>query len=102
MAGKDMIEMSQGELTRLHVIHKAIEGLLKQTEAAEMLLLTQKMHLAGGQLTEKSFAATPLTCHDGILEVHKIMQETFENFIMAFDKILLKSKDFDGDYAPAC
>ena len=42
MAGKDIIEMSQRELTRLHIIHKAIEGLLKQTEAAEMLLLSNR------------------------------------------------------------
>ncbi len=42
MAGKDMIEMSQRELTRLHVIHKAIEGILKQKEAAEMLLLSNR------------------------------------------------------------
>ena len=42
MAGKDIIEMSQRELTRLHVIHKAIEGLLKQTAAAEMLLLSDR------------------------------------------------------------
>ena len=42
MAGKDIIQMSQRELTRLHVIHKAIEGLLKQAEAAEMLLLSDR------------------------------------------------------------
>jgi transposase len=42
MAGKDMIEMSQRELMRLHVIHKAIEGLLKQKEAAELLSLSNR------------------------------------------------------------
>ncbi len=42
MAGKDIIEMSQRELTRLHVIHKAIEGLLKQKEAAELLSLSNR------------------------------------------------------------
>ncbi|MEW6067014.1 MAG: hypothetical protein AB1610_01765 [Nitrospirota bacterium] len=51
-------------------------------------------------MTEKSFAATPFTCHDEILDVHKIMQETFENCIMAYDKILLKSKDFEGVHVP--
>jgi transposase-like protein len=42
MAGKDIIEISQRELTRLHVIHKAIEGLLKQKEAAELLSLSNR------------------------------------------------------------
>ncbi len=42
MAGKDIIEMSQRELTRLHVIHKAIEGLLKQKEAAALLSLSNR------------------------------------------------------------
>lgn len=39
MAGKDIVQMSQRELRRLHIIHKAIEGLLKQKEAAELLSL---------------------------------------------------------------
>ena len=39
MAGKDIIEMSQRELRRLHVIRKAIEGILKQKEAGELLSL---------------------------------------------------------------
>ncbi|MEW6066745.1 MAG: hypothetical protein AB1610_00375 [Nitrospirota bacterium] len=51
-------------------------------------------------MAEKSFAATPFTCHDEILDVHKIMQETFENCIMAYDKISLKSKDFEGVHVP--
>jgi transposase-like protein len=42
MAGKDIIQMSQGELRRLHVIHKAIEGLLKQKEAGELLSLSAR------------------------------------------------------------
>lgn len=42
MAGKDILQMSQRDRTRLHVIHKAIEGLLKQKEAAEMLLLSSR------------------------------------------------------------
>src|SRR3990170_8149760 len=51
-------------------------------------------------MTEKSFAATPLTCHEEIFEVKKIMKETFENCIMAFDKISLKSKDFEDIHVP--
>lgn len=39
MAGKDIFEMSQRELRRLHVIRKAIENTVKQTEAAEILSL---------------------------------------------------------------
>lgn len=42
MAGKDIVQMSQRELRRLHVIHKAIEGLLKQKEAAELLSLSDR------------------------------------------------------------
>ena len=40
MAGKDIIVASQRELKRLHIVQKAIEGTLKQTEAAEMLSLS--------------------------------------------------------------
>jgi len=40
MAGKDIIMASQRELKRLHIVQKAIEGSLKQTEAAEMLSLS--------------------------------------------------------------
>ena len=42
MAGKDMIMLSQRELKRLHIIHKALEGTLKQVEAAEILLLSDR------------------------------------------------------------
>lgn len=42
MAGKDIVQMSQRELRRLHLIHKAIEGLLKQKEAAELLSLSDR------------------------------------------------------------
>ncbi len=65
-----------------------------------LFILTHKMSLIGGWMTEKSFAATPFTCHDGILEYIKIMQETIVNYIMAYDKISLNSKDFEGIYAP--
>jgi transposase len=40
MAGKDIIMASQRELKRLHIVQKAIEGSLKQTEAAEILSLS--------------------------------------------------------------
>jgi len=42
MAGKDILQMSQRELRRLHVIRKAIEGLLKQKKAADMLSLSDR------------------------------------------------------------
>jgi len=42
MAGKDIFEMSQRELKRLHIIHKAIENTIKQTEAAEILSLSDR------------------------------------------------------------
>jgi len=42
MAGKDIVQMSVRELRRLHVIHKAIEGLLKQRKAAELLSLSNR------------------------------------------------------------
>jgi Trp operon repressor len=40
MAGKDIIMASQRELKRLHVVHKVLEGSMKQTEAAGMLSLS--------------------------------------------------------------
>ena len=40
MAGEDMIMIRQGELKRLHVIQKVLEGIIKQVEAAEILSLS--------------------------------------------------------------
>jgi transposase len=40
MAEEDMIMARQGELKRLHVIQKVLEGIIKQVEAAEILLLS--------------------------------------------------------------
>jgi len=40
MAGEDMIMARQGELKRLHVIQKVLEGIVKQVEAAEILSLS--------------------------------------------------------------
>ena len=40
MAGEDMIMARQGELKRLHVIQKVLEGIIKQIEAAEILSLS--------------------------------------------------------------
>ncbi len=37
MAGEDMIMARQGELKRLHVIQKVLEGIIKQVEAGEVL-----------------------------------------------------------------
>lgn len=42
MAGKDIIMMSQEELKRLHVIHKVLDKKLKQTEAANVLGLSNR------------------------------------------------------------
>ena len=40
MAGEDMIMARQGELRRLHVIEKVLEGIIRQVEAAEILSLS--------------------------------------------------------------
>ena len=42
MAGKDIIIMTQEELKKLHIIRKAIEGSIKQIEAAKMLSLSDR------------------------------------------------------------
>lgn len=42
MAGKDIIMISRREVNRLHIIKKAIEKEIKQREAAEILLLTER------------------------------------------------------------
>ncbi len=42
MAGKDIIMASQRELKRLHIAQKVIEGAVRQAEAAEMLLLSDR------------------------------------------------------------
>ena len=42
MAEKDIIKMSQRELTRLHVIHKVLEGKLKQVDAVDILDLSDR------------------------------------------------------------
>jgi transposase len=42
MAGKDIIMLHQRELKRLHVIHKVLDEALKQTEAAEILSLSDR------------------------------------------------------------
>jgi hypothetical protein len=52
--------------------------------------------LAGIWMIEKSFAATPYSCHDEMLDVYNIMQPDIENFSMASDKIMSKLKDFEG------
>jgi len=42
MAREDMIMARQGELKRLHVIQKVLEKVIKQVEAAEILLLSSR------------------------------------------------------------
>jgi hypothetical protein len=42
MAGKDIVTMSQDELKRLSIIHKAIDGRLTQVEAGEILDITDR------------------------------------------------------------
>lgn len=42
MAGEDIIMASQKELKRLHVVQKVLEGMVRQTEAAEMLSLSER------------------------------------------------------------
>ena len=37
MAGKDIIAMTQGELKRLHIIHKAIDKAITQVEAGDII-----------------------------------------------------------------
>jgi hypothetical protein len=37
MVGKDIIAMTQGELKRLHVIRKALDKLITQVEAADII-----------------------------------------------------------------
>jgi len=52
-------------------------------------------------MTEKSFAATPYSCHGEILDLYIVVQTSIENFVMASNKILSKLKDFEGIHAPA-
>ncbi len=42
MAGEDIIMLRQRELKRLHVIHKVMEGTLRQKEAAELASLSER------------------------------------------------------------
>jgi len=42
MAGKDIIMLTHEELKRLHIIHKALDGKIKQIEAAEILFLSDR------------------------------------------------------------
>ena len=42
VVGKDIIMIRQGELRRLHVIQKVLEGVIKQVDAAEMLALSSR------------------------------------------------------------
>jgi hypothetical protein len=47
-------------------------------------------------MTEKYFAATPYSCRDEILDAPMGEHSHMENFTMASDKVMSKSKDFEG------
>ncbi|HSB52301.1 MAG TPA: ISNCY family transposase [Dissulfurispiraceae bacterium] len=42
MAGKDIVMLRQRDLKRLHVVHKVLEGILTQAEAANMVGLSER------------------------------------------------------------
>lgn len=42
MTGKDIVMARQWELKRLHIIHKVLDGAIKQVEAADILSLTDR------------------------------------------------------------
>jgi hypothetical protein len=42
MAREDIIMLRQKELKRLHVIHRVLQGELKQVEAAELISLSER------------------------------------------------------------
>jgi hypothetical protein len=42
MAGKDIIMLSQKELKRIHIIQKVADGVIKQVDAAGILLLSTR------------------------------------------------------------
>jgi len=42
MAGKDIIMLSQKELKRIHIIQKVIDGVIRQVDAAGILLLSTR------------------------------------------------------------
>lgn len=101
MAGKDILQMSQRELTRLHIIHKAIEGLLKQKEAAEMLLLSSRQirrlikkvreegdigitHKSRGKLSNRSL---PKKIKDKVIGLYRQKYEGFGP-LLASEKLL--------------
>jgi len=60
----------------------------------------KKVELKGAWMPEKSFAATPFSCRDAILDKHVIMRSLIDNCITASGKIVLKLKDFEGIYVP--
>ncbi len=65
--------------------------------SSQLYYLTQKMHIAVAWMTEKYFAATPYTCHKQFQISIKICKKR----IMAYGKVPLKLKDFEGIYATA-
>ena len=47
-------------------------------------------------MDENSFAATPQLCLDEIPDAPVIMRSSAENFIVAYDRIMSKLKEFEG------
>jgi hypothetical protein len=47
-------------------------------------------------VTEKDFAATPYPCREEILDAPVRDHSHKENFTMASDKVMSRSKDFEG------
>ncbi|HUL31927.1 MAG TPA: helix-turn-helix domain-containing protein, partial [Thermodesulfobacteriota bacterium] len=42
MAGEDIVMLRQKDLKRLHVLHKVLEGIMTQREAAELIFLSER------------------------------------------------------------
>jgi transposase len=91
MAGKDIIMASQRELKRLHVVHKVLEGSVRQTEAAGMLSLSTRqtrrivrrvreegsqgvVHRLRGKVSNRKL---PLELKDRVLELYCRKYEGF-------------------------
>ena len=62
--------------------------------------LTRKEHLAGTWMSEKSFAATPYSCHDKMLDLHIIMQRSVDILSWHPNNILSELKDFEDIHVP--
>ena len=52
-------------------------------------------------MAEKSFAATPYSCHDKMLDLHIIMPRSVDNFIMASQSNPVEIKRLEDIHVPA-